>query len=275
MIWFLLYFKQICDKFVRDEMSVYAAQASFFIVLAAFPFLMVLLSLIQLVPIVNESDLMVFLVTVVPDNLHGLVLKIVDSVYLRAPGTVLSLTGLLALWSASKGMLGVERGLNRIYGIEVERNWIYRRIVCSFYTVLFTLMCLLSMILLVFGNLLQVQLFKWVPGLSRFSFLIEPGRTVGFLVVLFFFFLGIYVVLPFKKQRIRSQIAGAFFCAVGWFLFSMAFSVYFKYFGNYALMYGSLTAAVLFLLWLYFGICILFFGGEINCFLAGKEYEAG
>ena len=62
MIRFLLSIKQISDKFSQDEISVYAAQASFFIILAAFPFLMLLLALIQLVPMVHKSDLMSILV---------------------------------------------------------------------------------------------------------------------------------------------------------------------------------------------------------------------
>ena len=56
MIWLILTGKQIIDKYSKDEMSVYAAQASFFIILAAIPFLMVLLALIQLIPMVHEAD---------------------------------------------------------------------------------------------------------------------------------------------------------------------------------------------------------------------------
>ena len=37
-----------------------------------------------------------------------------------------------------------------------------------------------------------------------------------------------------------------------------------NYFGNYSYMYGSLTAVVILMLWLYACICILFFGAEIN-----------
>ena len=73
MIWFILLCKQIFDKYSRDEMSVYAAQASFFTILAAFPVLMLLLALIQLVPIVHEADLLEFVVHVIPDILVAFV----------------------------------------------------------------------------------------------------------------------------------------------------------------------------------------------------------
>ena len=155
MIWFLLECKQIFDKYSRDEMAVYAAQASFFTLLAAFPFLMLLLSLIQLIPIVHISDLLNLIVQAVPDNLNGLVIYMIDSLYSDSSMAILSVTAVTTLWSASKGMLSIERGLNRIYGVTVQRNYILRRIICSGYTILFILMCVLCLALLVFGGMLQ------------------------------------------------------------------------------------------------------------------------
>lgn len=266
MVWFLLECKQISDKYSKDEMSVYAAQASFFIILAAFPFLMLLLSLIQLIPVVNESDLLTYLVQAVPDALDGLVVNIVDSLYSDSPMTILSVTAVTALWSSSRGMLSIERGLNRVYGADYHRNYILQRIICSGYTIVFSLMCVLCLVLLVFGEVLQKQLLRLFPMVSRFKFLIFPVRGTVSLAILFFFFLTVYTILPHKKQSIRSQAPGALFSAVGWSLFSVAFSVYFHYFGNYAVTYGSLTAVILLMLWLYFCICILFLGAEINWF---------
>lgn len=266
MIWFLLGCKQIFDKYSRDEMAVYAAQASFFTLLAAFPFLMLLLSLIQLIPIVHISDLLNLIVQAVPDNLNGLVIYMIDSLYSDSSMAILSVTAVTTLWSASKGMLSIERGLNRIYGVTVQRNYILRRIICSGYTILFTLMCVLCLVLLVFGGMLQNWLFTLIPGLGRFSFLIAPARALLSLFFLFVFFLAIYAVLPFKKQHIRYQIPGALLSSLGWAGFSFAFSIYFKHFSNYAITYGSLTAVILFMLWLYALICILFFGAELNWF---------
>lgn len=266
MIRFLFSLKQISDKFSQDEISVYAAQASFFIILAAFPFLMLLLALIQLVPMVHKSDLMSILVHIAPESLDGLILTVVDSLYSDSPVTLLSATAITSLWSASKGMLSIERGLNRVYGISTKRNYLLRRIICSGYTILFSLACVLSLVLLVFGGMLQKQIGSWFPRLGQLSFLISPARTLILFVFLMLFFLAVYIVLPFKKQALKSQLPGAVFASAGWGLFSFAFSIYFRYFSSYTLMYGSLTAIILFMLWLYFCICILFLGAEINWF---------
>lgn len=264
MIRLILYCKQIFDKFSKDEMSVYAAQASFFIILAAFPFLMLLLAVIQVVPFINESDLLQIVVDLVPNALDSLVVNIIETMYSGSPVAILSATAVAALWSSSRGMLSIERGLNRVYDVKTQRNYIYRRIICSGYTIIFSLVCVLSLVLLVFGEMLQRQLLIWFPMLNRFSILISQGRTFFTLFLLIVFFVGMYTFLPFKKQKIRYQFPGAVFAALGWSVFSIAFSIYFKYFKSYANMYGSLTALVLLMLWLYFCICILFLGAEIN-----------
>ena len=96
--------------------------------------------------------------------------------------------------------------------------------------------------------------------------------------VLFFFFWGIYTFVPEKRLKAAKQIPGALFSALGWMIFSLGFSIYFNRIGGrgYSYMYGSLAAIVILLLWLYFCMCILFMGAELNWFfvrLCGGEWK--
>ncbi len=236
---------RLIRKYGNDEMSVYAAQASFFTILAVFPFFMLLLSLIDFMPVVQESDLLEGVVDLLPDNLDALAVTVIHDVRKTSSAALLSASAIAALWSASKGMLSVERGLNRAYGIEVGRNYFIRRLICSGYTLLFTFLCAIS--LLFFG--------------------------IGSLIIMFLFILTFYVILPYKKQPILYQIPGALFASAGWTLFSYAFSFYFRYFDNYIPTYGSLTAIILMMLWLYFCICILFVGAEINTIFCQNQHS--
>ena len=86
MISLIVHGKEIFDKYKRDEVTVYAAQASFFTVISFFPFIMLLLTLIQFIPGVNKSDLLSILVTIMPDMLDALVVSIVDDLYNKSPG---------------------------------------------------------------------------------------------------------------------------------------------------------------------------------------------
>lgn len=248
-------------------MSVYAAQASFFIIMAAFPFFMVLLALIQVAPMIHEADLLRFLLPAIPDRFRGLLIYLLDSLRSDSPAALISVTALAAIWSASKGMLGIEKGLNRVFGVTSPRNYILRRALCSVYTLCFSLMCVASLALLVFGNFLQGMLLKWIPALVYLSGTISLCRGLVMFFMLTIFFIALYTALPHRRLSIPGQIPGAMFSAAGWALTSLAFSVYFRYFGSYAVTYGSLTAVILFMLWLYASICILFVGAEINWFL--------
>lgn len=260
----ILHLKEIIIKYNRDEITVYAAQASFFIVISFFPFLMLLLSLIQFIPQISKADLLTTLVAVMPDMLDSLMIVIIDDLYNTSAGTVVSITAISALWSSSRGMLSIERGLNRIIGTPQQRSYIVRRIISSFYTVVFILICILSLLLLVFGNSLQNFLTSTFPIIANITRYIISLRALIILWVLIIGFTFLYTYVPEEPLRLKHQIPGALFSTAGWILFSYAFSIYFNNFSNFANMYGSLTAVVLLMLWLYFCICIIFFGAEIN-----------
>lgn len=271
MIEFLLYVIRLKEKYTEDEISVYAAQASFFILLSAFPFIMVLLTAIQLIPTISKSDLLSILVSLMPEMLKSTTVSIIDDLFTKSPGKILSITALLAIWSASKGMLSMNRGFNRIFGCKGRRGYFLSRFICTGYTILFAIACIMSLALLVFGSTLQNLILKALPVLGRITFYIISFRALLSLTILTIIFAGLYTLIPDKKQKLRFQLPGAVFSTLCWIGFSFAFSVYFNNFSNYSYMYGSLTAIVLLMLWLYFCICILFLGAEINFFYEKKR----
>ena len=270
---FIIHVYQLWKKYKEDEITVYAAQASFFIVLSFFPFIMLLLTLIQFIPQVGKSDLLAILVRIMPDMLDALVISIVDDLYIKSPGTILSITALLALWSSARGIMSIEQGLNRIYEIPARRGYFVRRLICSFYTLVFMVVCIVSLVLLVFGTALQNLIIRWIPVIGSLINHIISLRTLLAIALFLVCFVGLYTILPQKKQDPWNQLPGAVFTAVGWVLFSYLFSIYFNNFSNFSYMYGSLTAIVLLMLWLYICICILFIGAELNYALEMQERE--
>lgn len=267
MVNFIIQCRKIYQQFVKDEITVYAAQASFFIVLSSFPFIMILLSIIQFVPSVSQSDLLTFVARVFPAKVIPLVDSVIQDLYVTSPTAVLSLTTIATLWSASRGMLGIERGLNRITGCTERRNYIYSRVVNSGYTILFIIICVMSLALLVFGASLQNLFLKNIPLLHPLSPLFSGARALLALGMLIVFFVWLYTYLPYEKMKLKHQLPGAIFSTAGWVLLSFGFSIYFSHFKRFSYMYGSLAAVVILMLWLYFCICVLFLGAEINEYL--------
>lgn len=264
MISLLIQGKRIFDKYKKDEVTVYAAQASFFIVISFFPFIMLLLTLIQFIPAISKSDVLELLVSIMPDMLDSLVIGIVDELYTKSPATVVSLSAIVAIWSASRGMLGIERGLNRVYESPQPRGYIIRRLICSGYTVLFVAACVASLLLLVLGGSIQRLIIRLFPVVSAFTRYVISFRSFLALTVLVIVFTGLYTLVPVRSHSMKSQLPGALFSTLGWIVFSGLFSIYFNNFSNYSYMYGSLTAVVVLMLWLYICICILLIGAELN-----------
>lgn len=275
MLTCLLYGQRIIKKYISDEITVYAAQASFFIIMAAFPFTMLLLSIIQVIPSISQTDLLELLGPIIPHQFSQILFSLVNSLYTESPIALLSLSALAALWSASKGMLGIAKGLNRIQGDQSRRGYLMTRIICSGYTIIFILVCILSLVLLVFGDTLSRFILKVFPFLASITQYIINVRTLLSLGTLIFCFTGLYTFVPNRELHWREQIPGALFSTLCWIGISFGFSIYFRYFNQFSYTYGSLTAVVLLMLWLYCCICTLFLGAEINYFYSQKETISG
>lgn len=271
----LQFINEICcfyNRIRKDNISVYSAYGTLFIILSVFPFIMLLLTLIQYLP-VSEEMLIAALGQILPEAISPIFETIISDLTVSYPSTLLSVTAVFTLWSASKGVIGIFKGMNSVYHSYEQRNYIWLRIICLFYTLVFYVIVLFTLVLMVFGEQLQILLISQFQWLGRFDQLISFLRLMASILLLTLFFMLIYKVFPDRKASIWTQIPGALVSSVGWMLFSYAFSIYIKYFSNYSKMYGSLTAIMLTILWMYVCICILLFGGELNAWLEESNLE--
>ena len=252
----------------RDNVSAYAAQSAYFILLSVIPFLLLLMTLIKYTPITKE-EVSVVVLRIIPAEFQGLVRGIINEVYTRSLA-VLPISAVTALWSAGKGLQALNRGLNIIYGIHETRNYVLTRLRSIFYTLLVLLSIILTMVLLVFGNSIQKALEEYIPVIARLTAMIISMRTAITLAVLAGVFLLIYKFLPNRRSTFKSQFPGAMISSVAWALFSFGFSLYLDYFPGFSNMYGSLTTIVLVMLWMYFCMMILLVGAEINAYFEDR-----
>ena len=89
-------------------------------------------------------------------------------------------------------------------------------------------------------------------------------RTSCIMCILILFFLYLYMVIPNHRSRIFFELPGAVLTSMGWIGFSYLYSFYIDHMANFSNTYGSLTAVVLLMLWLYACMYMLLIGGEIN-----------
>lgn len=252
-----------CARMAKDRVGIYTAQASFFIILSIFPFLLLFLNIIGMTSISSDS-IIHLLNTYAPETIKPLLIQIIEELYTHVSGTAVSITAIVAIWSASKGVLSVMFGLYEISKIHQNRNYYISRFISMLYTVLFVISIIITMVLLVFGNSIFKLLISLLPILKEISILTLILRYLVSFITLSIFFIIIYKVANFKLTTVRKTIPGAMFSSLGWMIFSYVFSIYIDNFSNMSYMYGSLTAVIILMLWIYFCIYILFIGAEIN-----------
>lgn len=249
---------------IKDQTGVYAAQSSFFIIISALPLIMLLVTLVQFISPLSQSDLMKAILELVPDSLSSSVLGIMDELYQRASTAIISFSAVTVLWSASKGIYGLEQGINQIYHAKRRPPFLVRRLWAVIYTVAFIGIVLLTLTLLVFGNRIRLLFEYLFRPLGQMIGLIMNLRSLFSVLILTLFFALLYKVLPDRRQTYKAQLPGALFASLGWTLFSFFYSIYIDNFSNYAHIYGSLTALILLCLWIYVCMNILLIGAEVN-----------
>lgn len=256
-------------KIKKDSVSAYAAQAAFYIIVSAFPFFMFLLTTIQFLPL-DEQDLMEFVSGGIPGSLAPYVIGIIQEVYDTSTSTVISFSAVFALWSASRAFYALINGLNAVYGYEENRNYFVLRLFASIHTIFFTLMLLASLALFAFGNRIMLTITEYIPKFEDLALLIMSLRASASLCILILFFLFFYMLIPNHKSRILAELPGAIATSIGWIGFSYLYAYYIDNLAGFSHTYGSLTAIVLLMLWLYACMYMLLLGGEFNVCL--KKY---
>ncbi|POP31607.1 YihY/virulence factor BrkB family protein, partial [Lactonifactor longoviformis] len=175
------------NKINEDHVTAYSAQAAYFVLLSFIPFLLLLLTSVQYTPI-SKQQMADAVIKVCPDSFKSFVTGIIEEVYNKSLAVV-PITALTALWSAGKGIQALTNGLNCIYQIRETRNYLVTRIRSIFYTMIFLIAIICTLLLLVFGNSIQRELTKHLPFLSNLVAMIISLRTVIALGLLAFVFL--------------------------------------------------------------------------------------
>lgn len=261
--------RKFMEELNEKHVSAYAAKTAYFIMLSFIPFLLLLVTLIQYTQ-VDKSTVQALFTGVVPSTINPLINSIIDEIYGKS-STVISVSAIVTLWTAGKGITAVIQGLNSVFDVRETRNYIMLRIYGAFYTVLMLLAVTLLMVLVVFGNKLQMLLAAMVPFIGNIVDLVLRMRYVISMLVLVVMFAMLYCYTPNKKLSLKQQFPGAMFSAISWSLFSYGFSLYIDYFGNMSNMYGSLTTVVVVMLWLYMCMYLMLIGAVVNSLL--EEYD--
>lgn len=251
-------------KEIRDDnITVYAAQASFFVIISTMPFLSLLVSILSF--FVSTDILRYFEKFALPDEVLALVGSVIDELRTAPTVSLLSFSAIIILWTASKGMGAIRKGIETAYRVGTAHSFFFQKILSLISTIVFIVLIVASVVVLLFGEFLLDLLH--IPWLTSF---IMQWRVLFFILFMCVVFTAMYASTARQggsvKANLLHHLPGAVFASVGWILFSYFYSLYIKYFPNASYIYGGLAAVCLIMLWLYFCMIILLLGAEVNKF---------
>jgi len=257
--------KDLKNEVERDAIFNGAAALVFYLILALFPALIFLLSLLPYMPIENlQQAITDFVSQTLPGEAASMITGYISNLASQPRTGLLSFGLLGTLWAASSGLAAVMQQLNITYGIRDRRSFFKVRATALMLLVIFTFLMLGSFALIVLGGRIQDFL---AANLGFGDTLLTTFAILRWIIIFAMICLGfavVYYLGPDVDQKFKFISPGSVFGAVAIALASVGFKLYVTNFGNYDKTYGSIGGVIVLMLWLYVAGIVLLLGAEIN-----------
>jgi membrane protein len=260
--------KRVWSEIQEDDVFGRSAQLAYYFLLALFPLLLFLTSVIGLV-LGSGTGLRHSLFHHLSQVLPGSAFQLVDStmyeVSAASSGGKLAFGILAALWAASNGMGAITQALNVAYNVKESRPWWKQRLIAVGLTITLSVLIISALVLVLYGGRLAEHFAAGYGFGAIFTIvwkLLQWPIVLGFMLLAFAL---IYYLAPDLHEQSWTWITPGSVIGVGlWLLVSFGFRLYLHYFDSYSKTYGTLGAVIVLMLWLYLTGAAILIGGEVN-----------
>lgn len=271
--------KRVWAEVQEDRMFGRAAELSYYFLLALFPFLIFLTSVIGIVlgsGTGTRHTFFQYLARIMPPSAFQLIDNTMYEVSESSGGGKLSFGILAALWAASNGLGAITESLNTAYDLKETRPWWKQRLSAMGLTMALSILIIGALILVVAGG----HIAEWLAAHYGLGPVFPLGwKIIQWPVVLacmtFAFALIYYIAPDFREQEWQWLTPGSVLGVALWLLVSIGFRVYLHYFNSYSATYGSLGAVIILMLWLYLTGAAVLIGGELNSEIENAAAKQG
>ncbi|MCR9066107.1 MAG: YihY/virulence factor BrkB family protein [Cytophagales bacterium] len=255
------------SKIITFDIDQRAAAVSFSLLLAIFPSVIFLFTLIPYIPIENlDARIMTFLADILPRGIYASAANTIQDIVSRRRVDVLSFGFLFALYAATNGMMALMRAFNiALDDDKKKRNFFKARGIALLLTFALVMVMISAILVLIVGRLVISYFFEmgWLNADFNY-FMIE---TLRYLAIFFIFFVGIsclYYFAPAINKKLSFFNIGAFFSSILCILATNGFSYYLVNFNSYNKLYGSIGTLIGLMVWIYLIALIIILGFEVN-----------
>lgn len=262
--------KRLIISVIKNDFYGMAAEMGFMMVIGIFPFMLFLMAVFGWMGNKSLMDpILRFLSTVIPEEAMKLILTVISEAMIFSHGKTIAIIGfVITVFLSTNGIAVVLKGLNRAYKVNETRSFIYTRFLSLLMVFVDTMVMFLSINLIVFGkviiNFMTAHLHMPVDIAVLWLILRWP---IAFAALFLMAFLSYYILPDLRgneKFKMESALPGTWFFCTFWLAGSWGFSVYVNNLKTYNLVYGTIGAFAVLMVWLYYTSLLILIGGEIN-----------
>lgn len=250
-----------------------ASAVAFNFILAIFPAIIFVFTLIAYIPIDGfQEQLLSLMEVLLPTNVFDSVNETFEDIITRQRGGLLSVTVISALYFSTNGLHTLIDSFNTTFHTIESRPYFVQRGIAILLTLILVIFTLLAIALILFGQVGMdfVRQKGWIED-DLLSFSLNVARWSISLALMFFAISVLYFLGPAKQTKWRFFSAGSTLATVLVLITSIGFSYFVENFGQYNKLYGSIGTLVIVMLWTYFNSIALLIGFELNASVEGAK----
>jgi membrane protein len=263
------------NNIITFDLDQRATSVAFSFLLAVFPGILFLFTLIPYVPIENlDVQIMDFIKNLMPQGLYDVVAQTIYEIISRPRGDILSFGFLFSLYAATNGINSLTNAFNGALETKKNRGFVKSKGVAALVLVILVFVLVFAILILIVGKI--VLNYVTDHGIVSSDINILGIKTLGYLSVFFIFYFGIaclYYFAPALTKKIRFFNFGAVFAAILCILATNLFSFYLENFSRYNTLYGSIGTLIAIMVWIYLICLLLILGFELNVDLRAEKQK--
>ncbi len=262
--------KRLVLSIIENDFFGMAAEMGFMLVIGIFPFMLFLMAVFGWMGNKSLMDpIIIFLANFMPDQAMNLIITVLSEVMIFSQGGIMAVGGFIAtLFLSMNGMAVVLKGLNRAYKVKETRNLLYTRVLSLLMVFVDVMVLFLSINLIIFGKVIVGFLVKHMFISKVVAIVLLTLRwPIAFAALFLMAFLSYYILPDLRgneRFKRKSAIPGSFFFVIFWLVASWGFSIYVNNLKTYNMVYGTIGAFAVLMVWLYYTSILILIGGEIN-----------
>lgn len=221
-----------------------SSSVAYSLILAIFPAILFLFTLIPLINIDNfQSELLMLIESIVPESVYDVIQQTVEEIINIPHGGLLSIGFFMAMIFSTNGIVSLIQSFNASVNVEDTRGWIMQRLVAILLVFILALLVTIGIILIMFTQSFMNFLVdhNWMKQ-DWLYYMVAIGKWIVILAVFFFAYSFLYYLGPARKSKFRFISAGGTLATILSIAVTLGFGFYIDHFGRYNALYGSIGA---------------------------------